>query len=274
MSAPSKASTKITDNQLFRRVAVIAVLAPLTLWVMWTGGRVFSAVIAFCSVILIFEWTRIVNRAEFRAGFYLLSVTAVVSIFAASSGYYFIAYLFALLGGAVGVLVEWVLNRRGKWPLIAAFYIIAPCVALIWIRNIPELGRDYIFLLFLTVWATDSGAYVVGKIIGGPKMIPSISPNKTWAGTLGGIFVAMVSCILIGLLFMGRTDLAGLALVGISLSVATVVGDIAESALKRQFGVKDSGGYIPGHGGLLDRLDGFLFATVMMAIVLYARSFI
>ena len=258
--------------QLIRRVLAGLVMAPVAIAIVWFGGRPFSALIAFACIMLVFEWTRLVEKAEFSSGFYILSFSAISSVFLAASGYYAYAYAGALIGGLFSMVMERTAGRASIWPLIGVFYIIMPCIALVWIRAEPDYGRSLVIFLFAAVWATDIGAYVTGKSLGGPLLAPAISPGKTWAGTIGGVAFGTLACGLLGLAGIGEGDHWRLAAIGSCLSVATVVGDLAESALKRHFGVKDSGGYIPGHGGILDRLDGMIFATVALAIVLYVYS--
>jgi phosphatidate cytidylyltransferase len=128
------------------------------------------------------------------------------------------------------------------------------------LRAAPEGGRETVFWIFLLVWATDIGAYFAGRGIGGPRMAPRISPGKTWAGLAGGMVCAALAGAGFGLL-SGASRLGALAAMSAVLAGVSQAGDLAESAVKRRFGVKDSGKIIPGHGGVLDRLDGLLFAT-------------
>lgn len=260
------------DRQLLRRIIAGAIMAPVAIGIVWLGGRPFAALIAFLCIMLVFEWTRLVEKAEFSSGFYILSFTAISSVFLAASGLYPQAYACAIAGGVFSLVMERTANRASRWTLFGVFYIVMPCVALVWIRAEPEHGRSLTIFLFASVWATDIGAYLIGKSIGGPLLAPSISPGKTWSGTLGGVACGMLACALLGLFGIGEGGMITFALIGAGLSIATVVGDLAESALKREFGVKDSGGYIPGHGGILDRLDGMIFATVALAIVLFVYS--
>ena len=259
-------------SKLFQRTIMVLLLAPIAIAIVWVGGRMFSALIAFTSIVLVFEWTRIVDRTEFSTAFYVLSFTAISSIFLAAGGSYELAYATTIAGGLVSAVSEKLKGRPYQWPIIGIAYLIIPCIAFVWIRNGPETGRSLTLLLLVAVWATDIGAYGFGKLIGGPLMAPSISPGKTWAGAFGGILTAMTCCSLIALLASENWPVWIMALIGISLSIATIVGDFAESAFKRYFGIKDSGGFIPGHGGLLDRLDGLLFATVALALVLFIYS--
>lgn len=259
-------------RQLVRRVIAGLIMAPVALGIVWLGDRPFSALVAFLCIMLVFEWTRLVEKAEFSSGFYILSFTAISSVFLAASGLYGYAYLCALAGGLFAVTMEYTASRASLWPLIGVFYVIMPCVALVWIRAEPGDGRSLVIFLMAAVWATDIGAYLIGKALGGPRLAPRISPGKTWSGTIGGVICGTLVCALLGLLGIGAGPEWVLALIGAGLSVATVIGDLAESAFKRYFGVKDSGGYIPGHGGILDRLDGMIFATVALAIVLFVYS--
>ena len=120
--------------------------------------------------------------------------------------------------------------------------------------------------LFVTVWSCDTGAYISGRSIGGPKLAPRISPNKTWAGLLGGILAAVVASVLLALI-SGSGSIVLFAIQGTLLALISQCGDLAESSLKRRFDVKDSGNLIPGHGGILDRVDGVLFAAPTLALL-------
>ncbi|MGV6801818.1 MAG: phosphatidate cytidylyltransferase [bacterium] len=253
-------------SELFLRIIAIIVLAPLTLAIIWYGGRAFSALIAFLCVMLVFEWTRLIERSEFSPGFYILSFTAIFSMFMAAGQAYGEAFTIALAGGIISLTGEWLSNGSRRWAILGVAYVIMPCIALIWIRNIDVYGLDLCLFLFACVWATDISAFIVGKLIGGALLAPVISPGKTWAGALGGVAAAII--IGYGLSFFLNVFSAKwiYAIVAMLLGIITIVGDILESALKRHFGVKDSGGYIPGHGGLLDRLDGMILATVIFAI--------
>ena len=273
MPPVAQAGSRVGEaRQLVRRAIAGVIMATVALGIVWLGDRPFSALVAFLCIMLVFEWTRLVEKAEFSSGFYILSFTAISSVFLAASGLYGYAYLCALAGGLFAVIMEYTANRASLWPLIGVFYVIMPCVALVWIRAEPGDGRALVIFLMAAVWATDIGAYLIGRALGGPRLAPKISPGKTWSGTAGGVICGTLVCALLGLFGIGNGPEWLLALIGAGLSVSTIIGDLAESAFKRYFGVKDSGGYIPGHGGILDRLDGMIFATVALAIVLYVYS--
>ena len=150
--------------------------------------------------------------------------------------------------------------------LFAIVYTLAAVVALLWLRHQPADGRETVVWIVACIWATDIGAYVVGRSTGGAKLAPRISPGKTWSGLFGGMAWAAVVSAAIGYAF-GLGETIVLAAIGAGLAVVGQVGDLVESAAKRGAGVKDSGAMIPGHGGLLDRIDGLVAVLVVVALV-------
>ena len=163
---------------------------------------------------------------------------------------------------------EWTKLTRGR-PVVRVlsyFYALAALVALLWLRHQPVLGRETVIWIVACIWATDVGAYFVGASAGGAKLAPRISPSKTWSGLIGGMASAAAVSAAMGLVFGLGTTLS-LALIGACLAVVGQLGDLAESAAKRGAGVKDSGNLIPGHGGLLDRVDGLVAALAVVALV-------
>lgn len=163
---------------------------------------------------------------------------------------------------------EWTKLTRGRpvVRLLSYFYALAALVALLWLRHQPVLGRETVIWIVACIWATDIGAYFVGASAGGAKLAPRISPSKTWSGLIGGMALAAAVSAAMGFVFSLGTTLS-LALIGACLAVVGQLGDLAESAAKRGAGVKDSGNLIPGHGGLLDRVDGLVAALAMVALV-------
>jgi phosphatidate cytidylyltransferase len=163
---------------------------------------------------------------------------------------------------------EWIRLTRGHpvARVLTIVYGLAAVVALLWLRHQPTLGRETVVWIVLCIWATDIGAYVVGRSAGGAKLAPRISPGKTWSGLVGGMAWAAVASAAVGYAFgLGQT--ISLAVVGAGLAVVGQIGDLVESAVKRSAGVKDSGTLIPGHGGLLDRIDGLIAVLVAVALV-------
>ena len=156
-------------------------------------------------------------------------------------------------------------NRIG-WQIFGGLYIGLPCLALLSLRADPVHGRETLFWLLAVVWVADTGAYAFGRLIGGPKLAPVVSPNKTWAGLAGGICMAAIIGVASALILDHE---AVLTLAGWSALIGAVsqAGDLVESWVKRHFEVKDTGSIIPGHGGLLDRVDGLLVAALGVAII-------
>jgi phosphatidate cytidylyltransferase len=163
---------------------------------------------------------------------------------------------------------EWIslTPHRPVARVLATLYALAAIVALLWLRHQPVLGRETVLWIVLCVWATDTGAYVVGRWVGGAKLASRISPAKTWSGLAGGVAWAALASAAIGYAF-GLGETAHLAVIGAILAVVGQLGDLLESAAKRRTGVKDSGTLIPGHGGLLDRVDALVAALVAVAAI-------
>lgn len=174
----------------------------------------------------------------------------------------------ALIIAAAAVMGwEWtrMCRRDPVWLIAGAIYLAIPCGALIWLRGDDTPGMITIFWLLAVVWSADSGAFAAGRIIGGPKLAPRISPKKTWAGFIGGVTLAGVIASMFTLFWGGQA--LPLALWGVAVAIASQIGDLVESAAKRHFGVKDSSALIPGHGGLLDRVDALVLGAVALAIL-------
>ncbi len=256
--------TPPSTRSLLMRFASAILLIPVVLGAIYIGRWVFAALVALLCLMMIFEWTRMVEQREFSTSFFALAGGAIIALLAAMVGAYGVAFVIALIGG----LGAFVLSRRdarlGFWSAFAAPYLIAPCIALIWLRLSTGEGLILSLMLFVTVWAADTGAFLFGKAIGGPKISYALSPSKTWAGIGGGIVGGALVGAVAGFFLIGGDAVILSLLGGAALGAASVLGDLAESAFKRNFGLKDISGFIPGHGGVLDRLDGMIFATVAM----------
>jgi phosphatidate cytidylyltransferase len=160
---------------------------------------------------------------------------------------------------------------RSGWATVGILYMAALGISAVALRADPFLGFEALLFVFAIVWVTDSAAYFAGRAIGGPKLWPAVSPGKTWAGAIGGATGGLVAGLLIGLI-VGIAVTPELALVAFGLSALSQCGDLFESAVKRRFGVKDSGNLIPGHGGLMDRVDALIFALAAAAILGWLHS--
>jgi phosphatidate cytidylyltransferase len=176
-------------------------------------------------------------------------------------------WAWAVLVGAatLGLLYEWRRMARGAACGVAGGgWIVLAAAALVWLRADPAAGRANVLMLLVAVWASDIGAYLVGRLVGGPRLAPRVSPGKTWSGAAGGLLAAAAAGAAAG---RGHGAVAGAL-----LSVLAQGGDLAESLAKRRAGVKDSGALIPGHGGLLDRLDGLLAAAPAAALLAHSAG--
>ena len=162
---------------------------------------------------------------------------------------------------------EWIRLTRGR-PFargLGLVYVIGALLALLWLRHQPVLGRETVLWLVICVWATDIAGYFVGSVVGGAKLAPRISPGKTWSGLIGAMATTgLVSAVFATVIGEGRPLVLGM--VGAIFAIVGQMGDLLESHAKRRAGVKDSGHLIPGHGGLLDRLDGFIAVLVVAAL--------
>jgi phosphatidate cytidylyltransferase len=182
--------------------------------------------------------------------------------------------LFWVSAGAV-IFWEWFnlvvsADRRTKWLVAGVVYAGAAAFCPMVLRADPDFGLVAIFFLFAVVWMTDIAAYFVGRIFGGPKLWPAVSPNKTWSGALGGLAGAVLAAFVVAS-FAALSHRAAIVLAAL-LSVASQTGDLFESHLKRRFGAKDASHIIPGHGGVMDRLDGFIFAATLATLIGLARG--
>jgi phosphatidate cytidylyltransferase len=193
-----------------------------------------------------------------------------VAIFVAYIGGWLWLALVALV--SIGLFVEWkmIVGNRTGWIVIGIAYAVAAFLASVAVRLDQVWGFAALMFILLVVWMTDIGGYFAGRGIGGPKLWPRVSPKKTWAGAVGGVVLSLA--VAAGFAAFGVGRLVPLLLLATVLTVLSQLGDLFESAVKRKFGVKDSSQIIPGHGGLLDRLDGFVFAVVAAAAIGLSRG--
>jgi phosphatidate cytidylyltransferase len=236
------------------------VLGPPVLAVIYVGGWAYVLMVVLAMAILAWEWARLLDAAPpAPAGVVLLVGLVAATVLDAVAG--------PLVGGALvaaGAACVWLVSRR-RWLAAGMLYFGLPGLALLWLREHPD-GRLLVFWVFAIVWASDIGAYLVGSTVGGPKLAPGISPNKTWSGFAGGLVSAVLAGAAVALVDDGGR-LGPLLMLSAAVGVAAQAGDLGESWIKRRFGVKDTGGLIPGHGGLLDRVDGLLLAALVTALI-------
>lgn len=237
-------------------------MAPPALLAIWWGGYAFAALVAVASAIMCWEWDRIVSGRFGNPGRIGAVVCALASVLAVTQSP-------VAAGCVMAASVVIGLLNRNPWAIAGVLYVGLPSVALVWVRTVGDAGLETTLWLMLLVWATDIGAYAAGRMIGGPLLAPAISPKKTWAGLIGGV----ISAETVGAVAVVLMDLPHPPLVIIGSGLLAVVaqgGDLLESWVKRYWGVKDSSAIIPGHGGMMDRVDGLLAAGLVVALASWA----
>ncbi len=261
-TAPKPAPGSMRD--LMPRLLSGLVLAVVAIGLTWVSPWTFAALVLAVSLIVSWEWSRIV-RGTTSDTIFVIQVVAVVSAAALSVEGLPLLALVALLVGVILAALQG-FGEAGRLSAIGVLYAGLPAIALIWLRVQSALGFEATLFLLLCVWASDTGAYFAGRLIGGPKLMPKISPSKTWSGFTG----AIVSSALVGLVFALTLPLLPTLRAVVTAAILAVVsqaGDLVESSLKRHYGVKDASALIPGHGGFMDRVDGLIAAAIFAGIV-------
>ncbi|MDI1265906.1 MAG: phosphatidate cytidylyltransferase [bacterium] len=258
-AAPAAASDG--SRNLLTRIAAAVVLIPLAVAIAYAGGWLWAALVTLAAVGLFVEWLAVVGLG----GAMRAIVPGVAALVIAGLCLALRRIDIALMVLAAGIVVVAALapERRG-WAAAGFLYAAAAEIASVLVRLDTTNGFAALMLVLLVVWVTDTGGYFAGRGIGGPKLWPRVSPKKTWAGAVGGFAASLAVAFGFAMLDFGKTG--PLLLLAAELSVASQLGDLFESAVKRRFGVKDSSQIIPGHGGVLDRLDGFVAAVVVAAL--------
>jgi phosphatidate cytidylyltransferase len=249
------------SRNLWIRVAAALVLAPLAIAAAYAGSWWWIAPVTLLAIGLFVEWLTVVGSAREKS----VVAAGVVALAVAGLCLGFARVELALAALALGIAATALLSvRQRRWTSAGFLYAGAAQMASVLVRFDPATGFIALVFVLLIVWVTDIGGYFAGRGIGGAKLWPRVSPNKTWAGAIGGFGASLVVALGFAALGLGRSwPLLMLAAV---LSVVAQLGDLFESAVKRRFGVKDSSHIIPGHGGLMDRLDGYVAAIVLASI--------
>ncbi len=277
MSQPHPLHALRSGSEAFLRVLFGVFLAVIAIALTMLSSPVpFAVVTVVMALFASREWHRLVRSPSQReadqqpihvqtavtTGVIALAVIAMVMRLVP------VAFMLVLIGAVAAFILA---NKRDDNPLWHAggvLYIGLPSISLVALKVLPAQGTWYVLGLFLIVWSTDTGALVFGKLIGGKKIAPKLSPGKTWAGTIGGTVTA-ATVFALYIAFFTFNVLAALVF-AIGLSVIAHLGDLFESLVKRRFGYKDSGGLIPGHGGVLDRMDSMFATSVILAILIFA----
>jgi phosphatidate cytidylyltransferase len=264
---------KPVDSELMLRINSAVILAGVTLALTYAGARTFAALILFFSSLMAWEWGRVV-RGRSADSIFFVQASAIWAAGILTLHAYPVAAVTVIL---IATLLAFLLHKSAGlasdpwWSAAGVYYAGFPAIALIAIRQDPQYGFFAMLYLFLVVWSADTGAFFAGRLLGGPKLAPSISPNKTWSGLIGGALSAAAAGAVFAAWF-GKTSIVDLAVLSLLLGLVSQGGDLGESFIKRCFGVKNSSGLIPGHGGVLDRLDGLVFAAIGAGLIAVAED--
>ena len=263
-------STKKSASDLMVRIVAAAVLVPVALFGAWVGGALFGIFIAGLGVLMALEWTAMIckDQKKQQVVYILSAIAAGLAMFSPS-----IAVVVAIIAVMWGASIVMALSDGlTKWHVLGVPYIALPLLALVVLRAdgtgtgtgtgaSASYGLTAVIIIFACVWTADTLAYFAGRGFGGPKLWPAVSPNKTWSGFFGAVAGGLLAAVLV-FYFSGLNNLIAAALLGAAIGGLEQGGDLFESAAKRKFGIKDSGSIIPGHGGVLDRVDGLMAAAI------------
>jgi phosphatidate cytidylyltransferase len=260
-------------RNLLLRIAAALVMAPLAVAAAYVGGWLWTSLVTVAAIGLYVEWLAVIGARKSRL--VLLGILILFGVGWAEASYVPATYVAVFI--ALGIVAAAVFADRRVWVVIGFGYAVAASVASILVRRDPFWGFAALMFVLLVVWVTDIGGYFAGRLLGGPKLWQRISPKKTWAGAIGGFMASLGVAAGFAAFDFGRTVAMPLKPVPLLLlaaifSIASQLGDLFESAIKRRFGVKDSSQIIPGHGGLMDRLDGFVAAIVLAALFGFLRG--
>lgn len=257
--APDRARSK----ELWLRILSGLVLAAIALALVHAGAQTFAGLVAVVALLMSWEWAHVVRAVRYDAAFGVHAASVLVAIALTVAGFPALALAAIAVGAAVVAPLQ--VGARPFASAMGVAYVGLPAVALVGLRCDEPYGELAVLFVFLVVWLTDTCAFAAGRLAGGPKLWPRVSPNKTWSGLVGGVGAAMLGAIAFALA-IGAPPLylGGLAL---ALGLVAQAGDLAESALKRGYGVKDASGFIPGHGGFMDRLDSVVSVAIFAALV-------
>jgi phosphatidate cytidylyltransferase len=255
-------------SELSLRVISGVVMAAIAILSAWLGGLPFALLWTAAAIVVAFEWQRIVHGGQAAPA----QAVTIAAAIAAGAGAWLESWPLLVAAFALAAPAALLIGRdHAADTAQGVLYAAALSASVILCRGVESVGLAVILWLFAVVWGTDTCAYFTGRALGGPRLWPAVSPKKTWSGAVGGL----IGGALLGLcvLYLAGISLKWLhLLLSMAFSVATQAGDLFESALKRRYDVKDAGAIIPGHGGVMDRLDGFIFATALAAAVGVARG--
>jgi len=251
-------------GELMLRICSALVLVPMAIGTAYLGGWPFAVFWGLAAMGVLWEWISLVARSDHRTVLMTGGASLALAVALVATGHLLAAVIvlaISTLGVAALAPAKW-----RTWIAAGVPYAGALGVAPVVLRSDSEDGFLAVIFLFAIVWTTDVVAYFSGRAIGGPKLMAQVSPKKTWSGAIGGTLAAVVVAFVLAKV-MALSGLFAIAMLAVVLSICAQGGDLFESFLKRRFGAKDSGHLIPGHGGLMDRLDGFITASVVAALI-------
>jgi phosphatidate cytidylyltransferase len=250
-------------RDLVPRVASGLSLAAFAILLTVTGLFTFDVLVLGIGLVLAWEWGRMVRGIAFDPAMFAHVFAVLVAGVLTALGFVALA-LVAVLTGAILVALVASPNQPG-FSSLGVVSVGLPTIALIWLRSDEPWGLTAVLFIMALVVVTDTAAYFSGRLIGGPKLWPSVSPNKTWAGLIGAVVAAALVAGAFGAMTVGAKAM-NLGALGAVIAIVAQAGDLAESALKRHFHTKDTSSIIPGHGGFMDRVDGLAAAAVFAAV--------
>jgi phosphatidate cytidylyltransferase len=266
-SDAAPAAAERGSRNLLTRVAAALVLAPAAIAIAWAGGWFWTGLVTLAAIGLYLEWLMVIGAAQTTR----VVASGIIALAVSGLGLALGRLDVSLAALALGLAGVTLLSTKSRgWVATGFCYAATAQIASVLVRLDAAAGFAALILVLLIVWVTDIGGYFAGRGIGGPKLWPRVSPKKTWAGAIGGFIASLaIAAVFAALCKIGPfvPEMGPLLLLGAVLSIASQLGDLFESAVKRRFGVKDSSQIIPGHGGLLDRLDGLVAAIVLAALI-------
>lgn len=260
--APYAATAPTALSELGLRIATALVLGGAAVGLAWAGVWPFSAFALAVALVLSWEWAHVVRGQGLDLTLFIQGAAAIGAVGLAALGFAALGVAVLLIGTIIVLALEF-----GSRPVLSAFGVLyagLPAVALIWLRADEPTGFYAVLFIMIVVAATDTLAYVFGRTLGGPRLAPSLSPNKTWSGFLGGVSSAGIAAAIFA--YAVEAPILPLALIGLAMGFVAQAGDLAESGLKRAFHLKDASGLLPGHGGFMDRVDGLVPVAVLIAL--------
>lgn len=261
----SGAPTSGMSNLQLRIISAV-ILAVIVLGATWAGALVFQIVAVVIGAAIFYEWSRMISPAKVLPMQWAAALGLAVTFAALLAGFDAETVLIVFVIAVALVLAFSVATGAGKEIPLSVGYAGLSGVALAYLRGPDTAGLFTILYLFAVVWATDIAAYFVGRRLGGPKLAPSISPGKTWSGAYGGLAGGVIAGVLL-VAAVGQGSLLKAGIIAIPLSIVSQMGDLFESSIKRRHGVKDSSNLIPGHGGVMDRVDGLVVAAIALYLI-------